>query len=230
VAEDSPDTRKVVIIGTGCLGRDAMGLLQSHNDAGMKPRWELLGFLTPAWTGWGEQICGVPVLGPENLIADQEEHEGVAAICALDDPRERRQIVRKLSRQGIRFLSVLHPSVQKSGLAEVGAGCIMFPGVVLGVEAHIGDHVVVHANASVGPGAIVEDFATIGPGARVCGVVVVGEAASVGANSVVAEGGKVGRGSIVAPGAVVVDAAPDNARVAGAPARVVERLPQDAHL
>ena len=45
----------------------------------------------------------------------------------------------------------------------------------------------------------------------------------IGANAVVIEGVRIGRGAVVAAGAVVVNDVPENAVVAGCPARVIKR-------
>ena len=44
----------------------------------------------------------------------------------------------------------------------------------------------------------------------------------IGANAVVIEGVRIGRGAVVAAGAVVVNDVPENAVVAGCPARVIK--------
>ena len=48
----------------------------------------------------------------------------------------------------------------------------------------------------------------------------------VGANAVVIEGVRVGRGAVVAAGAVVIQDVPENAVVAGCPARVIKMKDQ----
>ena len=44
----------------------------------------------------------------------------------------------------------------------------------------------------------------------------------IGANAVVIEGIHIGRGAVVAAGAVVIEDVPENAVVAGSPARIVK--------
>lgn len=200
---DPSDTRKVAIIGVGGLARDAFWLLHSRNETGAAPAYQLLGFLSPAWSGSGEKVCGIPVLGPVDLLAGQQEANGVAAICALDDPAERKQVMTRLGRCGLAFVELVHASAVVSPLARLGNGAIVFPGATLSAETHAGAGVVIYPNASIGPGALVEDFATIGPGARVCGLAVIGEAALIGPNAVVTEGQQIPPGAHVGPGEVV---------------------------
>ena len=53
--------------------------------------------------------------------------------------------------------------------------------------------------------------------------VVIEDDVMIGANAVVLEGVRVGRGAVVAAGAVVVEDVPENAVVAGVPARVIKQ-------
>ena len=51
---------------------------------------------------------------------------------------------------------------------------------------------------------------------------IVGDDVLVGANAVVLEGVQIGSGAVIAAGAVVTEDVPENAVVAGAPARIVK--------
>ena len=74
----------------------------------------------------------------------------------------------------------------------------------------------------------------IGAGAVLAGViepasatpVVIEDGVLVGANAVVIEGVRVGRWAVVAAGAVVIQDVPENAVVAGCPARVIKMKDQ----
>jgi len=230
VTEGPSGKKKVVIIGTGGLGREALWLLEAHNEAGMLPPYDVLGFLTSAWEEYGATVCGLTVLGPEDLVAQQEEQEGVSAVCAVDDPRDRRKVTLELLDQGVSFATVIHPSVARSQYVEIGTGCIICAGAVLTAQVKIGNYVIINVNASVGHDAVVEDFATLGPGVRITGHAAIGYGAELGANSVVVPHGKVGRGAVVGAGAVVVDALDDNCVADGAPARIAKTLPKESWL
>jgi serine O-acetyltransferase len=88
-------------------------------------------------------------------------------------------------------LYVAHGQIVIDGLAEIGAGVVIFPFVTIGLRA--GDI----------RGPKVEDGVSIGTGAKLIGPITVGAHARVGA------------------GAIVVDDVPAGATVVGNPARVV---------
>ena len=113
--------------------------------------------------------------------------------------------------------------------------------VVLGRDVTVGHGAILHGctvgdETLIGMGAIVLNGAKIGrhcligAGAVLAGVVepasatpvIIEDGVLVGANAVVIEGVHVGKNAVVAAGAVVVEDVPDNAVVAGCPARIIK--------
>ena len=94
----------------------------------------------------------------------------------------------------------------------VGKGTMNDMGAVLGGRATVGK------NCHIGAGAVlagVVEHASATP-------VIVEDGVLVGANAVVIEGVHIGKNSVVAAGAVVIEDVPENAVVAGSPARVIK--------
>ena len=101
-------------------------------------------------------------------------------------------------------------------------GRVIFPGVQIGHNAQLGEHVHILYNAVVSHGCQVGDFTTICSGAVLAGEVVVESGAFIGANAVVRHGGiTIGRNAVIGMGAVVVDNVPDGVKVVGNPAKAL---------
>ena len=96
--------------------------------------------------------------------------------------------------------------------AVVGEGTMIDMGAVLGGRATVGK------NCHIGAGAVLAGV--IEPASAV--PVVVEDDVLIGANAVVIEGVHIGRGAVVAAGAVVIRDVPEDAVVAGCPARVIK--------
>lgn len=113
---------------------------------------------------------------------------------------------------------------------DIGRGAVIMMGAVLNIGAVVGEGSMIDMGAVLGGRATVGAKCHIGAGAVLAGVVepasavpvVVEDGVLVGANAVVIEGVHVGKGAVVAAGAVVVEDVPDNAVVAGCPARVIK--------
>ena len=113
---------------------------------------------------------------------------------------------------------------------EIGDNAVIMMGAVINIGASIGPGTMIDMGAILGGRATVGKNCHIGAGAVLAGViepasavpVIVEDGVLVGANAVVIEGVHVGRGAVVAAGAVVIEDVPENAVVAGCPARVIK--------
>ena len=113
---------------------------------------------------------------------------------------------------------------------EIGDNAVIMMGAVINIGASIGAGTMIDMGAILGGRATVGKNCHIGAGAVLAGViepasavpVIVEDGVLVGANAVVIEGVHVGRGAVVAAGAVVIEDVPENAVVAGCPARVIK--------
>lgn len=114
---------------------------------------------------------------------------------------------------------------------EIGEGAVIMMGAVINIGAVVGPGTMIDMGAVLGGRATVGARCHIGAGAVLAGVVepasatpvVVEDGVLVGANAVVIEGVRIGKNAVVAAGAVVIEDVPENAVVAGCPARVIKQ-------
>lgn len=113
---------------------------------------------------------------------------------------------------------------------EIGDNAVIMMGAIINIGAVVGKSTMIDMGAVLGGRAIVGNNCHIGAGAVLAGVVepasatpvIVEDNVLIGANAVVIEGVHVGKNAIVGAGAVVIEDVPDNAVVAGTPARVIK--------
>ena len=113
---------------------------------------------------------------------------------------------------------------------EIGDNAVIMMGAVINIGAVIGKGTMIDMGAILGGRATMGAGCHVGAGAVLAGViepasatpVIVEDGVLVGANAVVIEGVHVGKNAVVAAGAVVIEDVPENAVVAGCPARVVK--------
>lgn len=114
---------------------------------------------------------------------------------------------------------------------QIGANAVIMMGAVINIGAIVGEGTMIDMGAILGGRATVGKNCHVGAGAVLAGViepasavpVIVEDGVLIGANAVVIEGVHIGAGAVVAAGAVVIEDVPENAVVAGCPARVIKQ-------
>ena len=135
-----------------------------------------------------------------------------------------------------KFNARIEPGAFIREQVEIGDNAVIMMGAIINIGAVIGEGTMIDMGAVLGGRATVGKHCHIGAGAVLAGViepasatpVIIEDDVLVGANAVVIEGVHVGKNAVVAAGAVVIDDVPENAVVAGCPARVIKMKDEKA--
>ena len=202
----------LIIVGAGGHARE---LAWVANEATLP--WKLVGFLDDRVSLIGQNLMGVPVLGP---IADWPSYPAAAFVIAVGSPRVRRDLVRRMQLLGTPcYATVIHRSVVRSPHVYIGVGTTVMAGCVLSTQISIGCHAIINQSSTVSHDAIIEDFCTIAPSVTLSGNVTLREGAEVGTSTCVRQGITIGRGALVGMGSVVTADVADAQVAFGNPAR-----------
>ena len=143
------------------------------------------------------------------------ENAGKITDCVVENDR-RNSGVPLLDLKGVK--ARIEPGAIIREKVEIGEGAVIMMGAVIDMGAVLGGRATVGDRCHIGAGAVlagVVEPASATP-------VIIEDNVLVGANAVVIEGVHVGRNAVVAAGAVVIEDVPENAVVAGSPARVIK--------
>jgi len=206
----------VIIVGAG-------GHAAVIADALLAAGAEVLGFTTPDTRRHGEMLCGLPVLGDDQVLSHFNARQlrlvnGLGSVSNEAAPL-RYQVQAALLAQGWEFASVIHPGACVSRFATLGpsvqlmAGTIVQAGAVLGTGVILNTHAVVEHDSQIG------DWSHIAPGAMVCGQVNLGAHSHVGAGAVIKQGLALGAQTLIGAGAAVVAPFAGHGVLVGVPAK-----------
>lgn len=179
---DLDEELRVAVVGAGGYGRVALDVLLA---GGLGNR--VLGFYDDAHAAISEKVRGYPVLGDIEMLKSMLSIEPVYLVVAITDNAARLRVANSLRALGGQFLTATHPLSYVSGVATIGAGCVIGAGGVVNPDATVGSH------CYMGPGSVVDRDAEVGAGSWISAGAVVGAGAHVGARVVLGPNSSVGR-------------------------------------
>ena len=207
--------KKLFILGAGGFAREVAWLVKEINT--QNPQWELQGFVEHSSDSTARFINDLPIISLETATIDLS---GTWAVAAIGNSANRARAVRDAEAKGIRFATLVHPSVKMhSQTVSFSAGTIICAGTILTTDITIGKHVIINLDCTVGHDSIIEDFVTISPGVHLSGHTKIRHGAYIGTGAVTIERLEIGENAVVGAGAVVTRDIPSNVTACGVPAR-----------
>lgn len=208
---------KSIIIGAGTYGEVYLSYLL---DAGI----EIVGLLDDNESLHGRLIQGVPVLGGISMLETLRETHGIEAVyCPIGNNELRVKFLKYALSLGYHTPNYIHPSVIISPNVSIGErGVYLLPATVIMPCSHINNFVMVSVNSSISHHTTVEEGVFLSFGANIGASVKVGKYSYIGINATVMTGvHELGENCLVGAGAVVIKDVPQNAVVAGVPAKIL---------
>jgi sugar O-acyltransferase (sialic acid O-acetyltransferase NeuD family) len=207
------DMKKVILFGSGGAGRELANCLIEDL------KWCVEGFVDDT-KEVGAIVNGVPVLGGIDYL---QNYKGNVAICIVNVPRVKRQLVKQLSEnKDIYFPIILNKDSIISKFVEIGKGTIIAqPYNYITVNIVIGDFVWINTRSDIGHDVTIGDYTTIFSRVNIGGDVHIGKDCVIGSGVTIKPNTHIGDNVTIGGGAVVVKDVPDNVVVVGNPAKIL---------
>jgi sugar O-acyltransferase (sialic acid O-acetyltransferase NeuD family) len=207
----------IVIFGAGGFGREVAWLMEDINQ--VKPRFRILGFLDDDPSMVGKRLNSYPVFEARTFL---NNNQGVSVAIAVGQPLVRMAVAGRLSEYALQYPNLIHPTVRMSTTSTLGMGNILCAGVIVTVNARIGNFCHLNLKTTVGHDCILDDFSTTACGVDLAGKSHIGKGAYLGNHATVLPSVRIGERAVVGAGAVVNCELPPGTVSVGVPARVIK--------
>lgn len=208
-------TIKTLIIGASGHGKVVLDILQQDKNI------EVKGFIDDDPNRHGQTINGIEVLGSFSIIQDLQ-NDIDSGIVGIGNNFTRAVFFKRLKEVKFNLITAIHPCTVISTSAKVGRGTVIAAGAVVNPDASIKENCIINTGAIIDHDCVIKDHVHISPGANLAGNVSISEYSHVGIGASVINGIYVGRNVTIGAGAVVIRDVPDNAVVAGVPAKIIK--------
>lgn len=206
---------KAIIIGAGTYGQVYAEYIK---DIGY---YSLIGFLDDDETKHNTIINGLPVLGSLSLLKSLTNNE-IAVFCPIGNNTVRINILQQAKSLGFKTPSFIHPNVQIHHTVILGNCVYILPSNNVMPHTSIGDYVMISMGVNIAHHTKIGMGSFLSQGVNVGASINIGEKSFLGIASTIMTGIKrIGHNTLIGAGAVVIKDVPDDAVVAGVPARVI---------
>jgi acetyltransferase-like isoleucine patch superfamily enzyme len=184
-----------------------------------RPRWNRIVLLDDDPAKHGQEILGVPVLGPFAALADHSPGDDAVNLVARSTSGRDKARAR-IEGFGIALCTLVHPAVNLHGVT-LGHAVTIYEGCHLSALSVVHDHAVIFTQAVLGHGATLGAGAVLAPGAVINARVQVGARAYIGTNAAVMPDLVVAEDATVSACSAVICDVPQGAMAMGVPAEIM---------
>ena len=201
--------KKVIIIGASGHGKVVADIVHKSED-------QVIGFLDddPA----KKEVNRIPVLGKVEDIEQYKKDN--CFIIGIGNNKIRKEIAENNSE--LNYYTAIHPTAVIGEGVCIGNGTAVMAGVVINVDANIGEHCIINTSAVIEHECVIENYTHISPQACLCGNVHIGEECHVGAGATVINNRNIYNNTIIGAEGIVIQDTKQAGVYAGVPVRRIK--------
>ncbi|MEO9570941.1 MAG: NeuD/PglB/VioB family sugar acetyltransferase [Polaribacter sp.] len=172
----------------------------------------------------GSDICGYKIIGRQediNQLIDIYNFKG--CVITIGDNWSRKCIFEQISNlsPNLSWPNAIHPSVIIGKNVKLGIGIIAMAGVIVNVEAKLGDFTNYFTRCNIEHHCIIGDFSSVSAGVVLGGRVTIGKYSAISLNATVFDRVTIGENSVIGSASLVTKDISNNVLVYGNPARII---------
>jgi acetyltransferase-like isoleucine patch superfamily enzyme len=196
--------RRILLVGGG------LGATQVIDILAQTSREQAVAILDDSRDKWGSVVCGVPVIGGTDRLAELFAAGAYdAAVIAISTSVSARRKFREVCAEaGIPLANVIDRTAKIATDVELGAGNVICAFCHLGTGARVGDNNFFSAYNSFDHHSKIGSNCSTGPGCMSSALVRLGDGVRLGTGIFIEPGLELGDGVQVASGAVLVHSVP----------------------
>lgn len=215
-----PAKKRLIIISAGAFGREVRDISEGIQlQQGKEVPWAFAGFLDDRIDILKDKNAAEAVI--LGAPSDYQPQESDLFICAIGDPKVRREYADMIRAKGGKFATLIEPWSRVGRGAHIGDGCLIGPFCAVSCDLSIGADTVITAHVTIGHDVTVGRSCHIGAYAFIGGGAELGDEVTLHPHAVVLPGVRIGNGCTVGAGAVAVSEIRAGTTVFGSPARPV---------
>ncbi len=213
------ETKPIVIVGAGGMGRDTQWLIERINESEEKENYEILGYIDDGIKA-GTMIDDHKVLGGIDYLAARKEQMSVA--FALGNAKIRKKLIEKcMKNPNLTYPNLIDPSVIMSKRIMIGQGNIICTSVIMTTNIWIGDFNLICNRSIVGHDDRIGNYNTLYPGVLLSGNVRINTLTEIGTGSQIIQGLRITDEVITGAGSTIIKDIETPGTYVGSPVRRV---------
>ncbi len=167
-----------------------------------------------------KECGGFPVVGTSR---DSVLYTECDFIVGIGNAHVREHIQEQLEREGLRLITLIHPSAVVAESTVIQSGTVVMAGVVINPGAKIGKGCIINTCSSVDHDCIISDYVHVSVGAHIAGMVDIGARTCIGAGATVSNNLSICGDCVIGAGAVVINNIDVQGTYVGLPAKRMEK-------
>lgn len=213
-------SKPIFILGAGGHAKVVLECLQQN------PEIEMSGFLEIDKKLIGTSLLGFPIFDQEIILKKYNAKNILLAngIGSVNISTVRSEQFKKLKKMSYDFHTLIHTTSYYSKDVMIGEGSQLLARSIILTGTKIGCNTIINTSASIDHDCLIGNHVHIAPGAILSGGVLIEDNCHVGVGATIIQGIHIGQNSLIAAGAVVVENIPENSRVAGVPAKQIQKM------